>query len=150
MSTDIDSIIQEVKERIKRHEGFRDMLYKDSLGKATIGWGHLVTPQDKIIEGVQYSNSFLTEIFEKDFQIACNNANKLLNGMDISIEAVGVIIEMVFQLGMTGVSKFKKMLDALEKQDYESASNEMLSSAWAKQTPERCQELSSIIKNCQN
>ena len=29
-------------ENIKAHEGFRDHIYKDSLGKATIGYGFLV------------------------------------------------------------------------------------------------------------
>ena len=29
-------------ENIKAHEGFRDHIYKDSVGKATIGYGFLV------------------------------------------------------------------------------------------------------------
>jgi lysozyme len=143
-------MIDQIKERIKLHEGFRDTIYKDSLGKMTIGWGHLVTPQDKLIENVQYSKEFLNNLFEKDFQRAYDEAEDLLKGINIVDEVAGVIIEMVFQLGKQGVSKFKKMFEALAKQDYESASNEMLSSAWAKQTPERCQELSSLVKNCQN
>jgi len=148
MSNDIDQIIIDVKERIQKHEGFRDMLYKDSLGKATIGWGHLVTAQDKILEGVQYSKEFLNNIFEKDFQKACDDASDLLGDMNIDAQAVGVIIEMVFQLGKNGVLKFQKMLQALSNQNYQTAANEMLSSAWAKQTPERCLALSNIIKNC--
>ena len=35
-----------LKERIKKHEGFVNKIYKDSLGFATIGYGHLVTKAD--------------------------------------------------------------------------------------------------------
>ena len=33
---------EQLKERIKEHEGFVPRIYKDSLGFATIGYGHLV------------------------------------------------------------------------------------------------------------
>ena len=33
---------EELKEQIKEHEGFVPRTYKDSLGKRTIGFGHLV------------------------------------------------------------------------------------------------------------
>ena len=38
-----------VKERIKKHEGYRNTVYLDSLGKATIGYGHLITKADNFI-----------------------------------------------------------------------------------------------------
>ena len=37
---------EDLKEKIKEHEGFRDQVYKDSLGFATIGYGHLVLSTD--------------------------------------------------------------------------------------------------------
>ena len=36
----------QLKERIKKHEGFVPKIYKDSLGKKTIGYGHLITEED--------------------------------------------------------------------------------------------------------
>ena len=33
-------MFEDVKERIKGHEGFNNRVYKDSLGKRTIGYGH--------------------------------------------------------------------------------------------------------------
>ena len=45
----------DLKARIKEHEGFRDQVYKDSLGFATIGYGHLVLPNDPYEEGVTES-----------------------------------------------------------------------------------------------
>ena len=56
---------------------------------------------------------------------------------------------MVFQLGIGGVSKFKKMFAALKEYDYLLASAEMLNSAWYRQTPSRCEELSNLMRKCQ-
>ena len=48
--------MEEVKSRIKEHEGFRNTVYSDSLGFATIGYGHLVLPTDDFVEGVAHIN----------------------------------------------------------------------------------------------
>jgi lysozyme len=48
---------------------------------------------------------------------------------------------MVFQMGASGVSKFRKMLAALDKKDYDLAATEMLDSRWHEQTPKRAQRL---------
>ena len=55
-----------------------------------------------------------------------------------------LLIEMLFQLGAKGVSKFKKMLYFLNKKQKLMASLEMLDSLWYLQTPERVKNL---IKN---
>ena len=49
-------------------------------------------------------------------------------------KAEEILIEMVFQLGKTGVSKFRNMWKALAEKNYIGASYEMLDSRWAKQT----------------
>ena len=140
--------LQIIKDRIKKHEGYRDIIYTDSLGYKTIGYGHLVI-EDGFIPGVQYSKKELEEVFEKDFAIAVQGANKLLGDFDIDDDAFGVVVEMCFQLGLPRVLKFIKFLDALKNKDYERAADEMLDSAWYRQTPGRCQDLSNIIRKCQ-
>ena len=45
----------DLMERIKKHEGFVPKIYKDSLGFATIGYGHLVLPEEQWEEGKEYS-----------------------------------------------------------------------------------------------
>jgi len=42
------------------------------------------------------------------------------------------------------------MLEALQDQDYETASLEMLDSRWAEQTPARAEELSLIMKDAES
>ena len=53
---------------------------------------------------------------------------------------------MCYQLGVSGVSKFKKTLEYLENNEFKMASREMLDSLWARQTPNRAKKLSEIIK----
>jgi len=140
---------EEIKERIKKHEGFISKIYLDSLGKATIGYGHLITEKDNFQEGIEYSIKELEEVFNKDFNKAVEGTNELTSNLNLVLATVkGVIIEMVFQLGKTGVSKFKKFFEALNNQDYNEAANQMLDSNWHKQTPKRCIELSKIIRSC--
>ena len=68
----------------------------------------------------------------------------------ISDDAKILIIEMIFQLGKTGVSKFRNMWKALAEDppNYNVASIEMLDSRWAKQTPNRAKEMAEHMKNC--
>ena len=138
--------MEDVKQRIKEHEGFRDTVYSDSLGFATIGYGHLVLPTDNFVEGVNYPKEQLEEVFDKDFQIALTSANELLEGLDVNHIVRGVIIEMCFQLGKPRVMKFKKMWEALRNNDFEEAANQMIDSAWHKQTTSRCESLASTMR----
>jgi len=150
--------MKNIKDRIKAHEGFRDTIYKDSLGKPTIGWGHLVLDTDNFQENIVYSVEELESTFDYDYNIALEGANTLIQAHLGSIEynelpeqnkyiIKGVITEMVFQLGTTGVSKFKQMWLNLDSCNFGRASQEMMDSRWYKQTQARCIELSGIIRN---
>jgi lysozyme len=138
-----------LKKRIREHEGFRDSPYLDSLGKATIGYGHLITDEDEFEEGKQYPKDQLLKLFDKDFEKAEMGADQLVGHIqELHIEAKNIITEMVFQLGTTGVRKFRNMLDALESRDYQRASAEMLDSRWHAQTTNRCESLAKIMRTC--
>ena len=139
--------MEEIKERIKQHEGYRDTVYSDSLGFATIGYGHLVLPSDNFVEGVTYDKETLEEVFDNDFKIAVDSARELLRDIEHNHIIFGVIVEMCFQLGKPRVMKFKKMWEALKQKDLAKASEEMIDSNWYKQTTKRCESLASIMKN---
>ena len=140
-----------VKERIKEHEGFRDTVYLDSLGKRTVGYGRLCV-EDHWEDGKKYDKEYLDEIFDKDFQNAADQCEDLCNDYELELPETitDVLIEMIFQLGIGNVMKFKKMIAALQEQDFETASLEMLDSRWATQTPSRAEKLSLIVKDAQN
>ena len=129
---------------VKKHEGYRNKVYLDTLGKRTVGVGHLCV-EDFWEDDKEYEEKFLMTILEHDLSSAIKGANDLMaeNGcMDMNEKAHEIIIEMVFQLGKTGVSKFKNMWKALSGLDYSTAADQMLDSRWAKQTPNRAQAMS--------
>jgi lysozyme len=142
---DMDKLL----ESVKKHEGYRNKVYLDTLGKRTVGVGHLCV-EDFWEDGKEYDEDFLMGILEKDLQSAIDQADDMCKGLTISDDAKIIIIEMIFQLGGTGVSKFRKMWQALQQDppDYAEASVQMLDSRWAKQTPNRAKEMAEHMKHC--
>ena len=129
---------------VKKHEGYRNKVYLDTLGKRTVGVGHLCV-EDFWEDDKEYEEKFLMTILEHDLSDAIKGANDLLaeNGcMDMNEKAHEIIIEMVVQLGKTGVSKFRNMWKHLSALEYSDAASEMLDSRWATQTPNRAQDMS--------
>ena len=129
---------------VKKHEGYRNKVYLDTLGKRTVGVGHLCG-EDFWEDDKEYEEKFLMDILEADLQNAIKGAKDLMseNGcMDMDEVAEEIIIEMIFQLGKTGVSKFRNMWKHLSALEYSDAASEMLDSRWAKQTPTRAQAMS--------
>ena len=136
-------------ESVKKHEGYRNKVYLDTLGKRTVGVGHLCV-EDFWEDDKEYDEKFLMTILEHDLQTAIKGAKDLMaeNGcMDIDEQAEEIIIEMVFQLGKTGVSKFKNMWKALSGLQYSAAADQMLDSRWAKQTPNRANGMADVMRS---
>lgn len=139
---------EEVKESIIAHEGKVNMIYKDHLGNGTFGIGHLVLESDDLKPGVAYDDDKVMEIFEKDFEIALNDARKFVPEENIHPTAFGIVIEMCFQLGLPKLKKFKRFHYHLNKCEYEESAAEMLDSVWAKkQTPNRAKALADKMKS---
>ena len=135
---------------VKEHEGFRSKVYLDTLGKRTVGYGHLCV-EDHWEDDKEYEWGYLEEILIKDLREAIAGADELIeqhNCKDLEGQAKEVVVEMIFQLGKTGVSKFKKMWEALSEYNYIGASFEMLDSKWANQTPNRAKKMAALMKSC--
>ena len=138
---------EEVKEEIKACEGYVNKIYKCSEGFDTIFYGHKVLPEDTYEHDVEYPKEIGEEVFEKDFQRTLDAAERLIADRPINNTAKEVIINMVYQIGEGGVSKFKNMFKALDNEDYGEASFQMLDSLWAKQTPNRANKLSKKMQS---
>ena len=126
-------------DEIKVHEGFRDKVYKCSEGFDTIGYGFaikdLVLDEDIADLILQRKLEDLQESIKRKFDWFKESPN----------EVQDVVSNMCYQIGLSGFSKFKKTIYYLETEQYEEASEEMLDSLWARQTPNRAKELSKII-----
>tara|TARA_Y100001973_G_C4991014_1_gene228933 strand:+ start:124 stop:603 length:480 start_codon:yes stop_codon:yes gene_type:complete len=137
---------EELKDEIRLHEGYRDTVYLDHLSNRTCGYGHLCI-EDFWEDGKKYDKEFLDKIFEKDFDIAVNEANKILDGKPINNVAREVIIELVFNIGAPRTRKFVKMLSALDNEDYGEASFQLLDSLYARQVPSRAGKLAGKMRS---
>ena len=142
MELDMPRLLKSVRD----HEGFRDQVYLDTLNKRTVGVGHLCV-EDFWEDDKKYSEKILMEILEKDLENAISGAEELLKDCSLPSLANEIVVEMVFQLGKTGVSKFNNFLAALRDNppQWLTASEEMLDSRWAKQTPNRAKGMSEVI-----
>ena len=133
-----------LKKRIKVNEGFSSKPYKDQLGYLTIGYGHLILSNEKILLKKKIHKKEFEEIFEKDFKKALYNFNTKLKHLTSNKKEADLLIEMVFQLGVKGCLKFKNLLKNMRKGNKHLVCFEMMNSLWYKQTPYR---VKTLVKN---
>ena len=137
-----------LKKRIKKNEGFSSKPYQDSLGFFTIGFGHLILPNEKHLLEKKIKKTDLEKIFQNDFYKALSGYNFFLKNFTSNKKEAELLIEMVFQLGIKRVCKFKKLLQNLNNEHKYLVCFEMMSSLWYKQTPNRVKNLVNVfLKN---
>ena len=125
---------------IKKHEGYVGIVYKDSLGIDTIGYGFA-------IKDLELDEDICEIILERKItQLIDRINNKFSWYKYMPQEIKDIVTEMCYQLGVTGFSKFKKTIAYLQDKKWEEASVEMLDSLWARQTPNRAKEMSERVK----
>ncbi|HCA0103444.1 TPA: glycoside hydrolase family protein [Escherichia coli] len=142
--------------RLKEYEGtkqyqakmkyFRDgkfYPYKDSLGFSTIGYGHLISGDEDYSAGITEAQA--DALLENDIQKAKYDYQTL--GLNVPSDWEDFLIIMIFQLGLGGVKKFKKMLEALRVQNYKEALVQAKDSLWYRQTPYRIMDMIAQLKN---
>ena len=140
--------IERLKRQIKEHEGVRKKAYKDSLGNWTIGVGHLIKlPDEHNLLQVSLADVHVDQLFLIDLNQAIDDARKFIDANDVPEEIFEVVVNMAFNLGLTKLLQFKKFQKALKEKDFIKASEEMLNSRWARQLPNRSQELANIVRD---
>ena len=140
-----DLSYQDLKKRIKINEGFSLNPYKDQLGFLTIGYGHLVTINEKNLLKKKLNKKKLEIIFEKDFKKALRDYNIFLKKFSSNKKEAELLIEMVYQIGIKGVLNFKKLLRNMSNGNMHLVCFEMMESLWYKQTPERVKNLINVF-----
>ena len=134
--------------RIKKNEGFSSTAYKDQLGFLTIGYGHLILANEKHLTEAKPTKAKLEKLFIKDFENAVKDYKKHLKKNTSNKKEEELLIEMVFQIGIKGVLRFKKLLKNIRKGNKHLVCFEMMNSLWYKQTPNRVKNLIGVfLKN---
>lgn len=134
--TDRQKLISE----IKRDEGVKTHPYKCSAGKLTIGVGRNIEDNGISEDEIEYLLNNDIRYCVRDLKSNFDFYNKLDGTRK------RVLINMCFNLGITRLLKFKKFIRALEDNDYETASVEMMDSLWARQVGPRAERLRDLMK----
>ena len=129
-------------------EGYRNTVYRDSLGKPTVGVGHLVKPGDNLQVGETISDEKVRELLESDaskaYKAAVEQANELgINDSDFVV-ALGSVN---YQLGTGWRQKFPQTWEHMKDGNYDQAINNIEGSLWARQTPTRTNDFTAAIRN---
>lgn len=127
-------------EQLKKHEGLKLKPYTDTVGKLTLGIGRNL--EDKGIteqEALFMLNNDVDYFYKK-----ITKELPWIKNLDDTRQ--NVLVNMAFNLGVSGLFSFKNMLAAVATCNFKLASEEMLNSKWAKQVGNRAVELSEQMR----
>lgn len=123
--------------QLQRHEGYRDKVYVDTEGNLTCGWGHCLHVGSSVPEQASF------EFFKNDLAIVNRDYRNL--GVQLDPVREYAIKNMLFNLGLSKLLGFKKMLAALKAGDFKKSACEMIDSKWSEQVGGRAVELAQMI-----
>lgn len=131
---------KEIFNLVSLNEGFKGKTYVCPASHLTIGYGFNLDAIEMPIEvGNLWLSMLLDEIEEKlkkniIFYSVLNDARK------------AVLIDMAYNMGISGLIKFKNMLYAMQDKRFDKAADEMLESKWATQVKNRAKKLSTMVR----
>ena len=136
-------LTDQVSSDLCSHEGFVPHAYQDHLGYWTIGIGRLIDER----RGGGISEDEARYLLRNDIDRIVSRLQREQGYRDAPDIVRRALVNMAYQLGVTGLLGFGKMWAALEQQNYSLAAEEALDSVWAKQTPTRAREVASWIRS---
>ena len=121
------------------HEGFSRYIYLDSVGVRTVGFGRNLDDR-----GISREEAEM--LLLNDLETSTKEAKKFEFYENLTSNRQDVIVEMIFNLGLTRFKKFKKTIGYINQANYSAAADEMLDSRWAKQVGQRALTLSNKFR----
>lgn len=146
----VEKALQIWKEHALLREGLRNVVYKDSLGKLTVGIGHLVLPRDKLSAGDVISAFEIDRFFEQDTKQALRASLKQWVEIGaLTPEFLAALISVNFQLGDFSI-KFPNTYELLKLHKFDQVIQNLRHSnkgkTWFDQTPVRVEDFITAIK----
>lgn len=138
-------MIDKLTEQLRRDEGVKATAYQDHLGFLTIGVGRLI---DSRKPGAGLRPDEIDYLLRNDIADRVQALTKALPMLFPKLDEArqGVLVNMAFQLGTSGLLGFKSTLALVAAGKYSEASEQMLKSKWATQTPDRAKRLAEQMK----
>lgn len=131
-------------ERVKASEGFRSHPYKDSRGVLTIGYGFNVDDTGPGLEADECDEVLRLKLTKMG--LAVTKALPWADGNKLGPARFEVLVEMAYNLGLTGLLGFHRMLAMIEAGNFEGAAAVGLESKWAEQVGQRAKTLMEILR----
>lgn len=127
--------LDRIKIDLRADEGYARQPYRCPAGKLTIGVGHN-------IEDNGLSDEVIEHILEEDVAKAEADAREIFSSYDELDEVrQEVLVNMAFNMGRSRLAKFIQFIEAVKRNDFAEASNQMVDSGWYKQVGRRAQKL---------
>jgi lysozyme len=139
---------EQYQKHLKIEEGRKNIVYLDSLGKLSLGVGHLVKPGENFKLGQKVSDQVVNDLLAKDSMHAFMAAVSQMNELDIKDSKFLVVLASVnFQLGTNWRNKFSDTWRLIKEGKFDEAISKIESSLWMKQTPRRAKQLIEALEN---
>jgi lysozyme len=142
------------EQRLEFHEGLRLKPYRCTAGKLTIGVGHNIESRDWTEEekraigdwknGITKNAAYM--ILRNDINLCLDKLKTLGYWYYLDEERQYALLDLCFQLGWSGLNKFRKMLEAFRTKNWSEAERQCLDSNYAKQCPKRANRIAKLIK----
>lgn len=133
---------QQLKSLLIHHEGKVPHAYQDHLGYWTIGAGRLIDRR----KGGGLSEAEVDYLLENDIDNVLSQLEHTIPNWDDLPDRVQIALaSMAFQMGVSGLFGFRRMLAHIEQKNWTKAAREALSSKWASQTPSRAEDIAEMI-----
>lgn len=140
---------------LKRHEGAhreggRHTAYLCPAGVLTIGWGHNLEarPVRGLGPGSSISEAEADSLLRADLaELAFLLDTRMPWWRGLGPARSAVLLDMAFNLGLSGLLGFRRMLAAVRRNSFDEASSEMLDSRWAAQVGGRARELAAMMQS---
>jgi lysozyme len=138
--TDLQRMLMQQEGTGPRDDQGRFLPYPDSVGKLTIGYGHLVE------KGIPSDIALM--LFNADIADALDDVRHCFSCYDqLSRPRQLVLVSMAFNLGRAKLAKFVRFIGAVHRGAWDEAADELLDSKAAKQdAPARYQQLAKMMR----
>lgn len=135
--------VNALKSMIKHHEGKRLEVYKDTVGKDTIGYGHLVKPGEDFSKGI--TDQQADKLFDKDFEHHVKGA-RTTPGYNLADQRrKQAMVDLAYNMGPNWYKTWPKFSAAASKGDWKTAAKELQNSKWYKQVGNRGKTIVNMI-----
>jgi len=131
--------VDKLKDQLILHEGLELKSYTCSAGYITLGVGRNVEELGITEDEARYllDNDILRVTKELD--------NAMPWWRDMSEVRQRIVVDMVFNLGISRFLNFKNAINAMQEEDWPEAAAQMLDSKWADQVGQRSHRLAKAM-----